>query len=242
MVNSGPSLGALSGMDIKPNCLLDKTLSFLSKELPGWRDDPKRPDEEGEEKLNLQLCKYLGVRSRHEFPMAHFNHEEPQTGQRRVDISVTPDCLIVIGTREYTIYDPYLVIEGKRLPAPETARKQEYVTGHPKISGGMQRFKLGLHGKDLKTAAMVAYVQDNDLDAWLTTINGWIDGLHDTDCVAGCKWTKSESLNGYKIHKAERVSSCRSMIARNASSTPEIQIHHFWVAMRRTKKRAKKGK
>ena len=74
---------------------------------------------------------------------------------------MTPNSVIVAGTRQFAKYDPYLVIEGKRLPAPTSDREKEYVTGFDRITGTLQRFKLGLHGGRLDIGAMVAYVQDN---------------------------------------------------------------------------------
>jgi hypothetical protein len=236
MAKMGARAEGSSGItkELIPNTLVDETLAFVRKELSGWRDDPERPDESAEEKLNLQLCKYLNVRVRHDFPMAHFNHEEPQGPYRRIDLSVTPESVIVAGTRIHTKYDPYLVMEGKRLPTPTKARQQEYVTGFQKITGGLQRFKMGLHGGELEIGAMIAYVQDDDLDAWFGTINGWIEALHDTDCTEGCKWSNAEILGAYQKDKAERVASCRSKISRTSASTPEILIHHFWIGMRKT--------
>ena len=56
--------------------------------------------------------------------MAIFHHEEYQTGRRRIDMSAKTESIILAGTRKFTKYDPYLVIEGKRLPAPTaTARR-----------------------------------------------------------------------------------------------------------------------
>jgi hypothetical protein len=235
MANAGSSTGGLSGItrELVPNTLVDETLSFVRKELSGWRDDPERPEESAEEKLNLQLCKYLNVRARHDFPMAHFNHEEPQGPYRRIDLSVTPESVIVAGMRTHTKYDPYLVMEGKRLPAPTKNRQQEYVTGFKKITGGLQRFKMGLHDGELEIGAMIAYVQDDDVDAWLGTINGWIVALHDTDCTENCKWSSDEALEAYQKDDAEGIASSRSKISRMSASTPEIVIHHFWIGMRK---------
>lgn len=231
--------GITSGLAL--NTLVKETLAFIRDELPRWRDDPERADESVEENLNLQLCKYLNVRARHDFPMAHFNHEEKQAPQRRIDLSVTPDSLIVAGTRPYTKYDPYLVIEGKRLPAPTSNREKEYVTGIDKITGGLQRFKLGLHGGKLQIAAMVAYVQDDSPDTWIVTINGWITSLNGSDCAQGCVWSSSEKIEGYRLNKRTRVATGTSKHPRTAAMSPEIIIHHFWVSMRRTRRRAKKG-
>jgi len=82
----------------------------VHSELPGWRDDPNRPPEDAEERLNAQLCKYLNVTSRSRFPMVHFSHEEKQTATRRVDMSALPIAAVIIGETYHTIYDPFLVL------------------------------------------------------------------------------------------------------------------------------------
>src|SRR5437879_2820115 len=84
-----PSRGQITS-GITSNTLVERTLEFVRGELPKWRDDPARPTEESEERLNAQLCKYLNVSSGRSFPMVHFHHEEKQTGIRRVDFSALP--------------------------------------------------------------------------------------------------------------------------------------------------------
>ena len=240
------NLGDLSGgttkitSGIALNTLVNETLEFFRHHLPGWRDDPERPEENSEEKLNSSLCDYLNYRARHDYPMAVFHHEEFQTGRRRIDLSAKSESVILAETRNFTKYDPYLVIEGKRLPAPTADREKEYVTGFDEVNGGLQRFKLGLHGASLEIAAMVAYVQDNDPDAWLVRINGWISALNGTDCSQGCHWSEAEQIGDYLLTKRARIASGKSRHTRIAAASPEIDIHHFWVSMRRKRVRAKK--
>ena len=50
--------------------LVEQTLVFVFSELASWRDDPDRPPEDAEERLNAQLCKYLNVAASDRFPMA----------------------------------------------------------------------------------------------------------------------------------------------------------------------------
>ena len=149
---------AIERQKVPESAVLEGTLEFVRKHLSEWRDDPDRPEVQSEEKLNGLLCDYLSYQVRHEWPMVVFRHEEPQKGRRRVDMSAKTKQPIIAATRDFTKYDPFLVIEGKRLPAPERGREREYVTGFDKTSGGLQRFKLGLHGASLEIAAMVAYV------------------------------------------------------------------------------------
>lgn len=244
MANLGDLAGAstkiTSGIEL--NTLVKETLDFFFKHLPGWRDDPERPDEESEEKLNSSLCDYLNYRARHDYPMAIFHHEEYQTGRRRVDMSAKTESFILAEMRKFTKYDPYLVFEGKRLPAPTADREREYVTGFAEVNGGIQRFKLGLHGAPLEVAALVAYVQDDDPDAWLVRINGWISALNGGECSAGCAWSTTEQLGEYRLTKRARVASARSKHPRIASSSGEIELRHFWVSMRRKRVRGTKPK
>ena len=67
--------------------LVERTLEFVFSELANWRDDPDRPTEDAEERLNAQLCKYLTRAASDRFPIDVFYYEEKQTGTRRVDIS-----------------------------------------------------------------------------------------------------------------------------------------------------------
>ncbi len=238
MANLDDATKITSGIAL--NTLVYGTLEFVRQQLSGWRDDPERPEEESEEKLNSNLCDYLNYRARHSYPMAVFHHEEFQTGRRRIDLSVKIEHAIIAGTRKFTKYDPHLVIEWKRLPAPTKDREMEYVTGHAGMSGGLQRFKLGLHGASLEIAAMVGYVQDNDLDSWLVRINGWITSLNGTDCSQGCHWSSTEQIGDYRLIKRARVASGKSRHPRSSPAGSEIQIHHFWVSMRRKRTRTKR--
>src|ERR1017187_2676 len=142
--------------------LVERTLEFVWSELPKWRDDPERPREDAEEALNSSLCKYLEVRSRTAFPMVYFQHEERQGARRRVDVSALPIEGQIIGATYHSKYDPFIVFEGKRLPAPSGDREREYVIGTEKPSGGIERFKLGLQGSTLNLVAMIAYVQEDE--------------------------------------------------------------------------------
>jgi hypothetical protein len=177
-------------------------INFISVQLPFWRDDPNRVDEQSEHKLNAQLSKFLNYRAREYLPMFRFDHEEPQQGNRSIDISVSPETTMVIEARTYTIYDPVLVIECKRLPAPSADREKEYVSSQSpdKITGGIQRFKLGLHGAKYDLAAMVGYIQDYNDKGWIDTINKWIKEFAAKPTGDGCVWSDDEILHLYEYN------------------------------------------
>jgi hypothetical protein len=202
-------------------------------ELPNWRDTPNRPVEESEERLNAQLCKHLEVTARHSLRMVFFHHEEKQTGTRRVDFSASPTEKGFVGTMFHTIYDPFLVLEGKRLPPPKNGgREREYVTGGDAKSGGIQRFKLGLHGAKHEIAVMIGYVQADTPAEWNARINSWIRELEDTVQSDGTKWSSTDRLSGFAENNGKRVATSLSKHLRSGDVfSPNISIHHLWLRM-----------
>ena len=202
------SFGRLSYQPLPNDGPVPRTLEFIRDQLPAWRDDPQRPRDPSERHLNASLCSFLNSRhARSDFPMVSFQPEEPQTGPRDVDFGVHGADSILVGTRHYTIYKPFLVIEAKRLPAPQPKdREKEYVTGGEKLSGGIQRFKLGLHGAQVETAAMVGYIERGIPDQWLRVINGWIRELAAMPRTEECPWNASEIL---QAGQADAARGCR---------------------------------
>lgn len=209
--------------------LIEQTIEFVWKCLTPWRNDPDRPFAEGEEELNAQFHNFLQSCANETFPMVLFQHEQRQEGRRRVDLSAKPATKIIIEGVTYTKYQPILVIEGKRLPAPSKIREREYVSGGQNLSGGIQRFKLGLHGKEHATVIILGYLQQGELQEWHSCINEWISDLASN---APSDWGNHELLAAFSHH-------CKGQKARTSSvhprlkecKTPEIQILHFWIQM-----------
>ncbi len=212
--------------------LPESTLSFVYQQLPAWRDDPKRSAEQSEPKLNLQLCKFLDVQARNSFPMVRFNHEEYQQDRRRVDLSASPTATTRIDASFYSIYDPILVFECKRLPAPTKDREREYVTGGEKRSGGIQRFKLGLHGAKLDLVAMIGYLQEGSPKRWHGEINQWITELSMGESGDGCIWDTREKLGSSKEDVAKGTATCQSIHGRIGKVVGNmVGIRHLWIVM-----------
>lgn len=219
---------------ISPDTLALKTIDFVRQQLPAWRDDPHRALEKSENKLHLQLCKFLDSQTRSSFPMVRFDHEEYQASRRSIDLSASLVQTSYLKVGLYTIYDPILVLEGKRLPAPSSEREKEYVTGtKPNIrTGGIQRFKLGLHGARLNLSAMIGYVQDRSVRDWHDKINEWILELVAGTLVDGCDWNADETLELLEEDVAKGVVRYRSVHTRTGIvESNEITLHHLWIAM-----------
>lgn len=209
---------------IPRGAFVDSIVEFVRGVLAEWRDDPLRPHADAEVPLNAQLCKYLNVRARHAFPMVAFNHEERQEAQRSVDLSVT------YATPGADIYEPILVIEGKRLPAPAKSREREYLTGQAKRSGGVQRFKLALHGAARTRGMIVAYLQGDTAASWLETLNGWIRELAREPRNEHDAWNDDDLLRDFAEH-SDHTARCDSDHAR--TSGDRVRLHHAWVEMTR---------
>ena len=222
------SIGRITcGITIKTLAL--RTIAFVREQLPTWRDDPNRTNEQSENKLNLQLCKFLESRARNDFPMICFYHEEYQSGRRSTDLSASLAGTTVIEAKTYTIYDTILVLEGKRIPPPSSDREKEYVTGEERKSGGIQRLKLGMHGAKLNLAAMIGYVQERSAHHWYDKINEWILELVSGTIKDDCTWTASETLELLEEDMVKHIASYRSIHSRTTGN--EIELHHLWIAM-----------
>jgi hypothetical protein len=180
---------------------------------------------------------FLEARARSEFPMACFHHEVPETGQHRVDVSASPPEMIVIEATTYSIYDPFLVLEGKRLPAPSSDRQMEYVTGREQRNGGIQRFKLGLHGAKLQVAMIIGYVQEGSALHWHKEINSWISALAAGTVTDVCVWKAEDRLGSLDEDKEDRIGSCSSEHERSGVvASNSIRLHHLLVEMHGAKR------
>lgn len=212
-----------------PGTLAEKTIAFVKEQLIGWRDDPTRPSETVEPRLNAQLCKFLNANARSRFPMIAFNHEERQAGRHATDMSVTMGRVEAVSP-DANIYDPFLLIEGKRLPAPATDREKEYLTGFAHRSGGIQRFKLGLHGAGMARGMIVGYVQAGALAEWFRTLNRWIGAFARMAPSDHDAWDVSEKLHSFS-ETCHGMAACDSEHAR--TSGDPVRLHHAWIDMGR---------
>lgn len=227
--------GQITSGLVKQDNLVLRTIHFVREHLPAWRDDPARSFEQSEFKLNSQLCDFLDSCASSAFPMVRFKHEELQSGHSSVDLSAKPIEPIVIEARLYSIYDPIIVFECKRLPAPASDREKEYVTGgKDRKSGGIQRYKLGLHGSAFHLAVMIGYIQKRSAREWHQDINKWIFELCSGMTEDGCDWTTNETLELLEEDVAKGILCCRSVHGRaNSRLSSEIEIQHLWVLMNR---------
>lgn len=78
--------------------------------------------------------------------------------------------------------------EGKRLPKYKTSFEEEYVSGvntSGNPSGGIERFKLGIHGESqrLKHNGIIAYIENKTIAEWEKIINKSIAFHYPNDTI-----------------------------------------------------------
>ena len=131
-----------------------------------------------------------------------------------------------IGSRREDIYfhlndDKHTRIfymEAKHLPMNKTKDKDEYVSGDEesgKISGGIQRYKILIHGNpNLNYNGMLAYIENNTIESWVVSINKKLGKIYPED--------KPLSLTGYQN---EYISTHRYTTLIDKW----FIMHHFWI-------------
>jgi hypothetical protein len=207
-------------------------LDFIAAELPLWRDYPDRRKEQAEAVLTEQLCEYLTHVSRLSNIWSHLQFrtetmDEVQRG-RKVDLTVKPlTGAIVIEGRRHTIFDALLPIECKRLPTPAGTNRdeREYVFNRHASTGGIERFKTGLHGGSHVLAGMIGYVQQESCEFWAARVIDWISGL----VASGQKgWTVDDLPDVVQNDASRGTAVLKSSHAREGIAT-SIELRHLWI-------------
>lgn len=112
-------------------------------------------------------------------------------------------------------------IEGKRLPKYNTKSKEEYIFGvnsHGNPSGGIERFKKGIHGNPHRifNNGLIAYIENESFEFWFQKINNTIQE----------KYSYEERIIREKDFSNECTSSHPYECEANADS---FILHHFWI-------------
>lgn len=148
--------------------------------------------------------------------------------QENVELGKRSKVDIGIYTREKD-YDneAFFVIEAKRLPAPPPKeRKTEYVIGNKK-NGAIERFKRKNHGEFSKGWAIIAYVEENEFNYWLSKINSWIEEVAQNNTDSTINWNKLEILKEIKSHTFFGMYLSENM----RTGGTNIGIKHYFVKM-----------
>ncbi len=226
--------GLLDSNVCLPDEWLDSLIGFIGNVLPVWRDDPIRPHKTNENGLTAQLCSRLSNASRHTpgWDFLQFKREEPDDtdGRRSIDIAIAPSGTVIwIKGREYTEYQTLLPIECKRLPTPAGSKRdeREYIYSRFSSTGGIQRFKAGYHGAAHNRAAMIGYIQANDIATWANQVDQWIDELGASESGV---WSSTDKVTLNRHDTVSRTALLRSSHVR-CQKLNQIIIDHLWIEM-----------
>lgn len=121
------------------------------------------------------------------------------------------------------------VIEAKILPTPLPAsREKEYVvgenfkpSGEKVCNGGIERFKLEIHGFSLSNSGLIAFIERDSFTDWIIKIDKWIEELS----LINPSWSNEEKLQYLEI--LDDYSYLKSIAKIDISK--EIVLHHFWI-------------
>lgn len=213
---------------------LQQLLTFITDELPCWRDRPGRKRETSEALLSAQLCAHLNSAARRSkgFDVLQFRQEEPdeRTKDRKLDMVAAPcDATIWVDGRRHVDFDTLLPIECKRLPTPAGARRddREYVFNQHASTGGIQRFKAGHHGAGHRLGAMIGYVQAETCAFWNTRVTEWVNALVLSNQEG---WTAKALLRLEQNDEVRHMTVLSSSHARK-DELQDIELRHLWVKM-----------
>mgnify|MGYP003639893008 CR=1 FL=1 len=224
--------GQLTG-GIEVDSSVKAVIEFIEIHFPRFSEKIKGDTTASEKAITDKLCKYFNRQAgSYPFQFHHENVEDHTSGKSpQTDMgTLSREEQITVDDRVYGEWDSYFSIEAKRLPTLGHNREKEYIIGYDKPNGGMERFKKGIHGKNLKYAAIIAYVQKENFDYWFLQINEWINDLVK---ISHGDWTDEDKLRKSGTHSTVKLARFESDNIR-LPITPEPQktrLFHFWISV-----------
>lgn len=208
-----------------PNTLFYTVVEFLKAHLPQFAESLLHTNIENENGLNSRLSRFITNTADQEMFFAERESMEEET---RGDSPAT-DIGIYLKVDDCCIDAPLItVLEGKRLTKRLGAdRRREYVIGHEKKGkhvpcGGIERFKLSIHGRKLNRAGMIGYIQEKTPNYWHGQINSWISELSHEQEIPN--WSEEEHLS--PVATDEGISESTSLVYRQAD---KLHLTHLWI-------------
>jgi len=195
--------------------------------LPKFADSALNDGVANEDGLNSKLTRFITNAADQE---NFFANRESMEDERRGN-SPAVDIGIYLKVNDSGIDPPLItVFEGKRLSTKlPKKRRCEYVIGRDEkgkhvTCGGIERFKLGKHGRKLNHAGMIGYLQDGTAERWHDKINTWIREL----CRQSSEpnWSEQEQLALKKNNG--RLAEYTSVIQRTDN---ELYMTHLWISL-----------
>ncbi|MDM8514951.1 hypothetical protein QUF76_02035 [Desulfobacterales bacterium HSG16] len=232
--------GVIKGL--KPDTSVLCVVNFVERQLIIFADkysDSKIKNEKG---LTQKLVMILNHNvSKEECPFWFDKEymENPERGDSpQVDIGTISKAEegIVIESKTYTNNESFFSMEAKRLDKLGAKRSKEYLLGRFETKkdgkkkyvscGGVERFKQGIHGRNLKYGAIIGYVQEHDSLHWYDLINSWVNDLIKKKFHSLVNWTKKDQLKKTYIKPVTA-----KFVSVNSRQNDSITLFHLWVRL-----------
>jgi hypothetical protein len=215
--------------------ILSRTFNHIEIILPQFSQAMLKTNIKIEKGFTQELCKMLNREVILPIIFDRDNMENTEDGHSpSTDFGVYPKSKLVIERNGEIDLDGYefLRIEAKILGVKEAYREKEYLIGmdskkEPKLCGGVERFKLGIHGSKLQQCGMIGYLVEGTFEEWHDKINTWVKELSNTNT----NWSETEKLQQLYIH--DFFCECNSEHDRVESISPKVKIKHYWVYLKK---------
>lgn len=196
----------IEDFSLEQNQTIDRILIFIKNSLPEFQSIIISSNSAFrlEDDISKELFRYINDKSRSENLLFQFNEK------KGVDLTVYAQPF-TMGAKSI------FMIEAKRL----SKEHYDYVSGR---TGGIERIKREQDefGSHLSTGAMIAYIQDGNIEYWKGRINTWIGDLiaKDTDI----EWNQRDKL--VINNEFSDFTSTHERITKN-----NITLFHYWIAL-----------
>jgi hypothetical protein len=208
-----------------PNALFIMVVEFIKTHLSQFAESVLDTDIINENGLNSRLSRFITNAADQEIFFAERESMEDETRGN----SPAADIGIFLKVDDIGIDPPIItVFEGKRLTTSlPHKRRREYVIGYEEgkkhiLCGGIERFKLAIHGGKLSHAGMIGYLQDGTPGIWREKINSWISDLCSQPFNPA--WSEREKLTPQMTDG--RITECSSVVCREDS---DLHLTHLWI-------------
>lgn len=221
-------IGNLTGP--APDTQFHKVIELIKTCLPHFAKFVKNMGIDNEDGLNNQLSIFIN-NTAHNNKLPFFVERESMEDETYGNSPKT-DFGVYLYAEDTSSPPPKItVFEGKRLNEKLGKRKREYVFGHTEkgkhIScGGIERFKLLIHGKNSNHAGLIGYIQDKTSGFWVGEVNSWISELSEEQ-HRNPGWSQKEHLIQFQsLEQGTIVTEYKSTVYRNNGN---LSLTHLWV-------------
>ncbi len=231
----------------KRNAPVLAVVKFIEDNLPGFINEQLKDPVDNEPGLTQRLVNHLSfLNTNYPFYFDKENMEDESRGNSpRSDFAAYTRERIVVRTRTYSPKDRFFAVEAKRLGLPNPGkREKEYLVGHweddskqkYRESGGIERFKKHIHGKNLTCSGMIGYVQKHDFKYWRDKINSWIEDFIQYPDHSSVAWSKDDKLisdnSSYQRIAKHTSNNSRFDAVENMKQIESITLYPLWVDLR----------